>query len=262
MPTAVCLFRESVYYRKLEFLKGLARHGFEVSDRRSHRPREGDVLLMWNRSRAFERMACQYEAAGARVIVAENGYIGQPPGGGKFYALALGRHNGAGCWFAGEKPRFAIEQKPWRRRGKHILVLPQRGIGSIGVRMPTSWTATVMKKLARITDRPIRLRQHPGHKKTDPGPDFVNCHAAVTWGSGAGIKAIQAGIPVFHELDHWIGNCGGARLGDDVEACNMPDRAELWRRITWAQWSLAEIASGEAFDGLLHAKDCDLLRTR
>jgi len=257
--TATCLFRESVYYRKIEFLNGLRRHGFQVSDRHLRHPQPGDVLLLWNRPRPYEHVAAAYESAGATVIVAENGYLGQPEGGGKYYALALDRHNGAGRWYAGDRPRYEVKEDPWRKKGNHILVLPQRGIGSPGVRMPSAWTQQTMKRLEQLTDRPIRLRPHPGHKKLDPAPDLVNCHAAVTWGSGAGIKAIRAGIPVFFDFEKWIGASGAARLGADLEACNMPDRTELWRRITWAQWSIDEISSGEAFDGLLNAEDSHLL---
>lgn len=218
------------------------------------------MLLIWNRNRINEPVAERYEALGARVIVAENGYLGQPPGGGKFYALALSQHNGAGRWYVGDEPRFQIEDQPWRGRGKHILVLPQRGIGSQSVRMPSTWTQGVVKRLKAITDRPIRIRQHPGAKKADPLPDLLGCHAAVTWGSGAGIKALQYGFPVFHELDKWIGGCAARRLADSIEDCNTGDRTELWRRISWAQWSLDDIRSGEAFDRLLNDKDRNLFR--
>jgi hypothetical protein len=82
----------------------------------------------------------------------------------------------------------------------------------------------------------------------------------VTWASGAGIKALLAGVPVFHEFDRWIGAPAAARLAGDIESCNIPSRGELWRRVSWAQWSLAEIGSGEGFDRLLNAKDGDLFR--
>ena len=90
--TATCLFRTSDYYRRDEFCRGLARHGFTISDKHLARPGPRDVLLIWNRNRNVEEIAARYETAGARVIVAENGYLGQPQGGGKFYALALDQH--------------------------------------------------------------------------------------------------------------------------------------------------------------------------
>lgn len=259
MPRAAVLLRTSDYYRADQFCEGLHRHGFEVSREWKRQPDRRDVLLLWNRNRGYETIANIYERAGARVIVAENGYLGQPAGGGKFYALALDQHNGAGRWFVGDAPRFEIAEQPWRGSGEHVLVLPQRGIGAQGVAMPGAWLKGIQRRLAAITDRPIRIRQHPGASKADPTPDFRDAHCAVTWGSGAGIKAIQAGVPVFHELDKWIGGCAASLLGSSIESCDTPSRGELWRRISWAQWSLAEVGSGEAFDQLLNAKDRDLL---
>ena len=264
MPHATCLFRQTPFYPRPEFAEGLRRHGYDVSNKRPHSFGPDDLLLIWNRNRQFEPIAAQYEAAGARVLVAENGYIDRTDDRkAKYYALALNRHNGAGRWFIGDKARFEISEEPWRKRGDHILVLPQRGIGSQGVRMPSAWVPDIMKRLHRITDRPIKLRHHPGHRKhqRDDLLEALNgCHAAVTWGSGAGIKSLRAGIPVFHELDKWIGNCAARRLVDNVENVHMPDRTELWRRVSWGQWTLPEIATGEAFDRLLHAEDRDLLR--
>lgn len=266
MPVATCLFRPTPFYARPEFLSGLKRHGYTISDQRPRRIHHDDLLLIWNRGRIFERTAAEYEAAGARVLVAENGYLPKTDDGStKFYALAIGQHNGCGRWYAGPEPRFEVRDQPWRKRGGHVLVLPQRGIGSPSVRMPSQWTQTVVAKLKRMTDREIRIRPHPGHSK---GPardtldrDLAGAHCVVTWGSGGAIKALRAGIPVFHELEHWIGACAASRLDQGIESCNMPDRAELWRRITWAQWTLEELSSGEAYEGLLHGADCDFLRS-
>lgn len=258
--TATCLFRNTDYYRRDVFMAGLERHGFTTTDKHLRNPQPDDLLLIWNRNRNTEQIAARYEAAGARVLVAENGYIGQPQGGGKFYALALDHHNGAGRWFVGDEPRFQIEEQAWRATGDHILILPQRGIGAHGVRMPTTWLTSVRKRLSKMTDRPLKVRLHPGHKKTDPLEDLRGCHAAVTWGSGAGIKAIAHGYPVFYEFDRWIGQSAARRLERSIDSCHEGDRSELWRRVTWAQFTLEEVASGFAFDGLLNAPQELLVR--
>ena len=199
-------------------------------------------------------IARRYEQAGATVIVAENGFIGRAPCGGKMYALALGHHNGLGSWRVGEADRFktlGVELKPWRATGENILILAQRGIGEPGVAMPRDWAATVHRRLSRVTSRPIRLRAHPGLLRTPLEPELENVHAVVTWASGAAIKAIAAGIPCFHELPGWIG-AGAARLGiDKIEKPFLGDRTEMFHRLAWAQWSADEIASGEPFKWLL-----------
>lgn len=259
-PRAAVLLRHGVNYRATVFADGLRRHGYQIDPKWSRNPRPDDLLVLWNRTRSFESVAQVYERHGARVVIAENGYLDRLAGA-KTYALALTGHNGAGTWFIGDEPRFAIEEQPWRTDGSKVLVLPQRGIGTLRVAMPTGWQKSVMERLERMTKRPLVLRKHPGHQKVEQPLDFADVWCAVTWGSGAGIKALRAGVPVFHGLPCWIGSPGAALLADDLEACQTSDRAELWRRITWAQWTLDEIGSGEAFDRLLNEEDRRLFRS-
>jgi hypothetical protein len=258
------LLRSNDHYRAHVFAAGLQRHGFVVEPKWQRSPLPEDALLIWNRTRGNEPIADIYERAGARVIIAENGFT--PPASGKHYALFLDHHNGAGRWHVGDRPRHPIPEKPWRSSGDHVLVLPQRGIGERGIAMPSTWARAVLDRLALITDRPIVLRPHPGHRKNGE-PDslpaqLAEAHCAVTWGSGAGIKAMQAGIPVLHEFEQWIGGPGAARLDGQLERCDTPDRDLLWTRISWAQWTLEEIGSGEAFDRLLNTPRGDLFCAR
>lgn len=256
---AAVLFRSGDQYRGEVFSEGLRRHGYHV-DQWSKSPGPSDVLVMWNRHRAFSPIAEIYEAAGGRVIIAENGYTA-PVDGGKHYALALDHHNGCGRWFVGPEQRHPIPEQPWRERGDHVLVLPQRGIGSPGVAMPNPWPRSILHRLETITDRPLRFRPHPGVRKGQPDTlpqDLAGAHCVVTWGSAAAIRALQAGVPAFYELDKWIAGPAARRLDGQVEDCNMPDRRLAWTRMSWAQWKLEEIASGEAFEGLLNAPGGDL----
>jgi hypothetical protein len=252
MPHAAVMLRPTPSYRPDAFEAGLARHGYCVSDKYKRTPEPDDILLLWNRTRGNDPIAQLYHRAGARVIIAENGYIGETPAG-KPYALALDHHNGAGRWYVGDDARFVPEQKPWRESGDHILVMPQRGIGMRGIGMPLDWPKRIMAQLSQWTSRPIRMRRHPGAARPDPWPDLIGCHAVVTWGSGGAIKAIAHGIPVFHAMPGWIGGIAARGLVQDLESCFTPDREKLWRTISWAQWKSGDIESGLAFDRLLHA---------
>lgn len=252
MPHAAVMLRPSPSYAPDAFADGLKRHGYIVSDTYKRQPAANDLLLLWNRTRGNDAAALLYHQAGARVIIAENGYIGETPQA-KPYAIALDNHNGAGRWYVGDEPRFIPEQKPWRASGEHILVMPQRGIGVRGVGMPLDWPRRIEAQLKAMTDRPIRMRRHPGALRPDPWPDLAGCHAVVTWGSGGGIKAIAHGIPVFHAMPDWIGSPAAAMLAKDLESCKTPHREPLWRIISWAQWLGVDIKSGLAFDGILHA---------
>lgn len=242
------LLHHSAHYRSDLFAEGFKRHGFVPIKSRSHRPTPNDVLLIWNRNPPQEKIAQDYERAGATVVVAENGYIG------KTKALALNHHNGAGRWYVGDTPRHMdIDVKPWRRDGDHILVLPQRSIGEKGIAMPRNWLNVTLEHLKRKTKRPIKVRQHPG-KDRDVIPledDLRGVWAVVTWGSGAGIKAMVAGVPVFYQLKDWIGRPAATSVMD-IENPWMGDRYEMLRWVSWAQWNWDEIKTGEAFKWLLN----------
>lgn len=253
-PRAADTLRDSPYYRRDAFRRGLQRVGFDVGHAPQSNPAQQDILLIWNRSPSNEPFAKRYEAAGARVIVAENGYIGADPDNHILYALALGQHLGAGTWRVGAGDRWdrlGLQLSPWHRGGSEIIVLPQRGIGAPGVAMPRDWPDQIVGRLRAVTDRPIRVRPHPGKDKTDPFFDLTKAWAAVTWASGAGVKSIVYGVPVFHELKSWIG-ASAARLGiDDIENPFLGDRLPMLQRLSWAQWTLSELESGEAFSWLL-----------
>lgn len=256
--TATILFRPERHYRREAFAAGLRAAGFASSFEAAASPGRGDVLVLWNRFARSEPIARRYERAGARVLVAENGYAGLDAEGGLLFALAGGHHNGAGSWpyIPGRAAAQNLTLAPWRSAGEHVLVLLQRGIGEAGVAMPRPWAAEIGSWLARQTKRPVRVRMHPGRVKGSIAvpleQDLANAWCCVTWGSGAAIKAMLAGVPVLYAFDRWIGASGAGRLGlDDIDAPRMPERGPLLDALGSAQWSLAEIASGEAFGTLL-----------
>jgi len=246
--TANILLHHSRYYRAQVFGKGLAANGYRIISDRNYSPKAGDVLLIWNRNPPQEKTALIYEAAGGTVIVAENGYLGDTK------ALAKWHHSGAGEWYVGPDNRFTalgIDVKPWRTGGGHILVLPQRSIGEKGVAMPRNWLNNILPRLSKLTDRPIIVRHHPGKNPAKPlEVELEEAWAAVTWASGAGLKAICAGIPVFHDYADWVGG-PAATCTFDLENPYLGDRTEMLHRLAWAQWSWEEIESGEAFKCLL-----------
>ena len=245
MPCANVLLHSSAYYRKHVYSEGLKACGYTIIEKHDHQPNEDDVLLIWNRSKNREAIAKRYEQAGAKIFVTENGYVGNTK------ALAMNHHSGAGQWYVGPEDRWTplgIELKPWREKGEEILIVPQRSIGAPGVAMPRGWEDRMFLQLKKKTDRPIRIRKHPGKDRLAKPieDDFDNVWAVVTWASGGGIKAIIAGIPVFHQLDNWIG-APAATTVLDIEKPWMGDRMPMLKRLAWAQWTWDEIRSGEAF---------------
>lgn len=248
MRVASILLKQQPAYRHYCFVSGLRKVGFNVINRHQNDPKPGDVLVLWNRHPFQEHIATQYERAGATVLIAENGYIGNTK------AIAEGYHNGAGKWHVGEEDRWGklgIGVRPWRKDGDFILVLPQRGMGSQGIAMPRNWLANTLLQLSKITKRPVRIRKHPGQADCIPiEEELKGAWAAVTWASGAGIKAIVEGVPVFCGLRNWVGAQAASLNLHNIEDPYLGDRMPMLRRLAWAQWTYAEIENGEPFRAL------------
>ena len=243
LKTASVLIRNLPHYRHSCFVAGFKKHGFAVIDKPSTQPKEGDILVAWNRYSMHEHYIRSYNNAGATVLISENGYIGSTK------ALSKDHHNGADEWKVGEEDRWSklgVELAPWRKDGDFILILPQRGMGEPKVAMPRDWKERIVSRVGEHTNRPIRIREHPGQNPCKPiEEELKGAWAAVTWGSGAGIKAIIAGVPVFHDFEKWIG-ADAASLGLDIENPFLGDRMPMLHKMSYAQWSLPEIENGEA----------------
>jgi hypothetical protein len=140
MRRAAVLIRETDHYRKKSFCAGLQANGFEIVPG-VDRPELGDVLVLWNRYSHYAAEANKFEAAGATVLIAENGYMGHKWLGDEWFALSKWQHNGAGDWNVGGPERwesFGFDLAPWRD-GTEIVILPQRGFGPKHIAMPNDW---------------------------------------------------------------------------------------------------------------------------
>jgi len=255
--SACVKFVSSQHYQRDAFEAGLRSLGFAVEQRPNGTPKPGDLLVLWNRYSRDEREARGYENAGADVLIVENAWLGPEVKPQTCFAICRNHHNGAGTWHVGNEPRpLDWPVKPWRSNGKHVLILPQRGLGEEGVRMPRGWPQRAEALLHGVTNRPIKVRGHPGIRPHPPmDDDLKDCWAAVTWASGAALKAICAGIPVFYEFEHWIGG-PAAEFGiadgiSDIENPYLGDRGWMLHRLSWAQWNVNEIAKGIPFRWLL-----------
>lgn len=227
---------------------GLRGLGFDLAELPKLDPTPDDVLVLWNRLSTLDPFARRYESAKAKVIIAEHGWIGKDT-----YTFCLNHHNGAGTWWVGSEsrwPSFGIEVKPWRTNGEQILVVPQRGMGIPPVAMPREWTKDVTRRLSKLTSRKIVVRD-PADRIHPIEPEFRGCHAIVTWASGAGIKAIAEGYPVFYEMPQWVGAYAAIRGLDDLENPYLGERDTLFHKISWAMWRPDEIERGEPFKCLL-----------
>lgn len=242
--------------------RGLARAGYRIVFGGGQPQDERDVLITWTVHRGHKEAAARaFEAAGGRVIVAEEAYI-RIVRDEKCFALALHDHNGAGRWPIGGPERwagFGIEVKAWRESGRYIIVREQRSIGSSAMASPPRWHEAAMAKLRGLTKRPILLRYHPksrAHRELAMQQPFLalqlaDAHALVTWNSADAVAALLAGVPVFLCGPHSVVEGACDHDLSAIENPGLPYRLPVFERLAWAQWRRSEIESGVAFEHLL-----------
>jgi len=247
---ALCLLREAIHYRKDAFCRGLRACGYQLVPDLPY-PTPDDLLVIWNRYGGFDSEAMRFEAAGARVLVVENGYLGKAWRGGNWYSLAEGHHCGAGRWNVHGHERWdaiGADLEPWREPVGGPLILQQRGIGERKVASPSFWAEKVQRKIGG------RIRPHPGkHVPRVPlDTDVLSASCVVTWNSSAALFALMRGVPVFYEFARWIG-AGASRplsaFGDPKRSDE--DRLAMFRRLAWSIWTLDEVAEGIAIDSVM-----------
>lgn len=261
MSIAYCLIRAQPCYRRDSFIAGLEAVGRQVILHEPAAYGPDDVLIVWNLYGRFGAAAARCQAAGGRVLVCENGYLGEDGEGRQYYAIAEGGHNGAGQWKIGTRARWdllGIDLKPWRPANDagagHVLVCAQRGIGSASMASPPGWHDDVAGRLRRLIDRPVRIRRHPGDRQQPPpanGPsmadDLVGAWAVVVWSSNCANQALVAGVPAFFEAPHHVAEPAVVRGIDGLADPPLGDRLAGLVALSWAQWSVAEIAAGAPF---------------
>lgn len=164
-----------------------------------------------------------------------------------------------------------IAVKPWQsQKGKHILITCQRDGGwSMDGQSLMPWLLKTIKAIKHTTDRPIRIRFHPGDKKVLdhkraiaryrlPGvsishyenilQDFINCHAVISYNSSPAIAAAIEGIPIF-VLDPKRSQAAPVAHTnlDDIEKIQHFDRDNWLNSMAQMHWTLSELKDGTAW---------------
>lgn len=239
MRQAWLSLRFTIPERRAVVCEGLRRIGFKPVDALTLSPSDGDVLVTWNRFADSDRAARIFEARGLPVLCMENCSFGSNSFAGRnWYHIARGFHNRSGCFPIRDNKRWdslGVELADWRDEGGETVVLPQRGFGPAEVAQPNGW----------LERQNGRIRPHPGNRKAPAktlAEDLEKASWVTTWGSAAAIQALMWGVKVRSDFKNWI-----AAQDNTTEG-----RLAMFRRLAWAQSTLAEIASGEAFDRLLN----------
>lgn len=239
---ALCLIREGLHYRRDAYLEGLNHAGLKPVPALPD-PKPGDVLIIWNRYGRFHEAAKQFKRAGATVLVTENGWLGKAWNAGEWFTLCEDHHAGAGSWPVGGPERwdsFGAELQPWRTSGTETIILGQRGIGEPEIRSPNGWEISTQRRIGG------RIRLHLGKSNPPLSPDLRKAQKVVTWASGAALKALVYGVPVWYDFPQWIGAGAASRIGEPL-VCDDAKRLAMFRRLAWSMWTLDEIRSGIPF---------------
>jgi len=246
---AQCNLPDGPNYKRDAFVAGLKAAGYELCQKISN-PEACDILVIWNRPASQEAEAKRFERAGARVVVAENGYLGKNWNGRKWFALAIGHHAGAGEWNDNGPSRWVswgVQLQDWKPEGE-TLILAQRGIGEPGIASPRGWAQEVQQRIGG------RIRKHPGINEPEVPliDDLIGVGPVVTWHSAAAIQALILGHPVWYAFPRWL--MAEACMSLNVwRSCILLNdlREPVLERMAWAMWESEEIRSGEAFRTLL-----------
>lgn len=168
------------------------------------------------------------------------------------------------------KQHYGIDLKPWRNRGNHVLITLQRPMGwSMRGQDLMSWLRQTVKKIRAHSDRPLRVRWHPGDWKNYPQyaetlkqlkitlspqdrhilEDLKDCWALVCHNSTPSSVAVIEGIPSFITDDP--GYCQAGDVAnqdfDRLEDPWMPDRESWIHKLAQCHWNFEDLRSGRCW---------------
>ena len=166
--------------------------------------------------------------------------------------------------------RLGIQLKPWKKSGNEILICCQRDGGwSMDGQQLMPWLVRTIQYIKKFTDRPIKVRFHPGDKKVLEHKralarfrlkdvrishseniilDFRSAHAVLNYNSSPAVAAAIEGVPVF-VLDPDRSQAADVAHHDlkDIENIQQFDREKWIQRMAQMHWTLDELKDGTAW---------------
>jgi hypothetical protein len=244
--------------------QGLEKHGhavcFVASDWCDG---DADVHVTWSIKRP--QLWAWHQATGKPVLVMERGHVGDRMAYTSCGWNGLGHRgqyptaqDGGARW----RERFAALTQPWQTGGDYALLVGQVPTDSavdglaLGFEM---WAQFVTDILAKQKRR-VRFRPHPivrtggdsfcprGAEYSDTpalAEDLQQAALCVTYNSTSGVEAVLAGVPTV-TIDEGA-MAWPVTSHSCIEPKVMPDREAWAHDLAWTQWTLEEIASGEAW---------------
>lgn len=206
---------------------------------------------------------------GHNVVVMERGYIGD-----RFKYTSLGWNGLNGYATFPNYPddggdRFRSHGgiiKPWKKHGEYILILGQvKGDASLQNKDISQWYRNIAKQAYEIYGLPVYFRPHPEsirrggythvsgiENKAGTLEDALSgALFTIAYNSNSCLDSILSGVPCF------AGDKGTMAWGlcmDDIGSLEYPEREKIAHSISWTQWTLDEIRTGEPIRKLMECK--------
>lgn len=259
-----------------EFLEGLRQHGDEGIIRRvedDFSVGNYDVACMVG---VKSRLLFQaHVKAGVRVIYFDKGYLRHRRPGirvWEYWRTSIDRHTPAEWLGSAKMPTDRMVNQgltfaPWRSGGSTIIFA---GSSSkyhefVGLKHPTFFAKTWTKRIRSISSDQIIYRPKPSWRDATPiagtiysespenlGTLFENARVLVTHGSNACFDAVCAGVPCI-VLGEGAAKAISSTDISDIAAPFMASdevRSQWLANIAYCQWTMSEMASGEAWQSL------------
>ena len=227
------------------------------------------VVVSWPRGQIFR----QQRQNNKDVIVLETGYINRGDGEHHHYAAGFNGLNGRADFKNKGMPndrvrKLGIELKPWRKGSNLILCGQVPWDASVDHSNHFQWLQQTAEELKK-TGLPVVFRPHPLAKLAPlPGieystvplkQDLQNAHCVVTFNSNAGVEALLEGVPVYAADEGsmaWpvalksLSSIAHPLTAIDDGSILEPDRVQWLNNLSYCQWTLKEMANGEAWTHL------------
>lgn len=162
-----------------------------------------------------------------------------------------------------------LSLKDYRVNGNHVLICLQRNGGwSMKGYDVLDWLNVTIRSLRKYTQRPIRVRAHPGDKKiksflkinhanttlsTNENliDDLRNCWATVVYNSSPSVASLIEGVPAFitDPTPQQSQSYGVANIDlSCIENPELHDRQQWIEKLSMCHWNFNELQSGEAWN--------------
>lgn len=224
---------------------GMERHGLTVEFAPFDEPQPCDVAVIWGVRHP------RVMATGVPCLVMERGYL---PDRMAYTSVGWGGLNGRATFPVAPngdrwEAHWGDRMSPWRVGGEYVLIAGQvPGDQSLRGMDIGAWIDTKRRELLGRGHK-VKVRPHPMAEKPDRSleDDLAEASLVVTFNSNTAVDAVLAGVPAvtFDE-----GSMAWPVTSHSLDEVVRPDREAWAHNLAWCQWTMDEIASGEAWEAV------------